>query len=76
MRVFGSRARGDSRAHSDIDLLVRFEPGRGLLDLAGFKLELEELLGCAVDVVTEAGLSPYLREQILRDAVPLVSEAP
>ena len=76
VRVFGSRARGDNGPHSDLDLLVRFEPGRGLLDLAGFKLELEELLGCAVDVVTEGGLSPYLREQILRDAVPLDPEAP
>ncbi|RLB50860.1 MAG: nucleotidyltransferase [Deltaproteobacteria bacterium] len=75
VRVFGSRARGDNDPDSDLDLVVQLEPGRGLLDLAGFKLELEALLGCSVDVVTEAGLSPYLRDQILRESVPIDLEA-
>ena len=68
VRVFGSHALGVARETSDLDLLVDLEPERDLLDLAGFKLDLEDLLGCEVDVLTEAGLSPYLRKLILRDA--------
>ncbi len=71
LRVFGSRARGQAGPTSDLDLLAEFEPGRDLLDLIGFKQEVEALLGCPVDVVTEAALSPYLRERVLREAVPL-----
>ncbi len=71
LRVFGSRASGLATATSDLDLLVQLKPDRDLLDLAEFKADLEELLGCKVDVVTEAGLSPYLRERILRTARPL-----
>ncbi len=71
LRVFGSRASGLVTATSDLDLLVQLKPDRDLLDLAEFKADLEELLGCKVDVVTEAGLSPYLRERILRTARPL-----
>ena len=69
--MFGSRGRGGARASSDLDLLVDLQPGRDLLDLAGFKLDLEEILGCKVDVVTERRLSPYLRERILAKARPL-----
>jgi predicted nucleotidyltransferase len=50
---------------------VDLKPACDLLDLAGFKLDLEEALGCEVDVVTEAGLSPYLRKRILAEARPL-----
>ena len=71
LRVFGSRGRAGARASSDLDLLVDLEPARDRLDLTGFKLDLEEALGCEVDVVTEAGLSPYLRERILAEARPL-----
>lgn len=71
VRVFGSRARGDARAHSDVDLLVRLDAGRTLLDLAALRSALEDLLGCPVDIVTEAGLSPYLRDDILAEAIPL-----
>lgn len=71
LRVFGSRGRGEARANSDLDLLVDLRPGRDLLDLAGFKLDLEEVLGCQVDVVTEKSLSPYLRERIVAEARPL-----
>jgi predicted nucleotidyltransferase len=53
------------------DPLVGLEPGRGLLDLVAIKQDLEDELGCRVDVVTEAALSPYLRQQVLREAVPL-----
>ncbi len=71
LRVFGSRAAGTVTASSDLDLLVDLESKRDLLDLVEFKLDLEDLLGCEVDVVTEGGLSPYLRDRILRDAKPL-----
>ena len=56
---------------SDLDLLVEMEPGRSLLDLVAIKQDLEELLGCKVDVVTEAAVSPYLRERVLNEAVLL-----
>jgi predicted nucleotidyltransferase len=71
LRVFGSQGRGAASPASDLDLLVDLGPGRDLLDLAGFKLDLQELLGCKVDVVTEKSLSPYLRERILAEARPL-----
>lgn len=73
VRVFGSRARGDARPDSDLDLLVRFETGRSLLDLVGLKLELEDLLGIKVDVVSERGLSRYIRERVLAEARPLAA---
>jgi predicted nucleotidyltransferase len=71
LRVFGSRARRGGTRTSDLDLLVDLAPDRDLLDLAAFKLDMEELLGCQVDVVTEAGLSLYLRDRILAEARPL-----
>ena len=73
VRVFGSRARGDARPDSDLDLLVRFEDGRSLLDLVGMKLALEELLGVRVDVVTERSLSRYIRDRVLAEARPLAA---
>ncbi|MBI1292241.1 nucleotidyltransferase [bacterium] len=71
VRVFGSRARGDARPGSDLDLLVEFEKGRSLLDAIGLEQELAELLGLPVQVLTPAGLSPHLREKILSSAVTL-----
>jgi hypothetical protein len=71
LRVFGSQGRGEAREGSDLDLLVELQPGRDLLDLVGFKLDLEDVLGCPVDVVTEGSLSPYLRKRILAEARPL-----
>lgn len=71
VRVFGSVARGEGRAESDLDLLVDLAPGRDLLDLVAIKQDIEELLGREVDVVTEAAVSPYMREAILRDAIAL-----
>jgi predicted nucleotidyltransferase len=69
--VFGSVARGDADEQSDIDVLVQMEPGRSLLDLGGLQYDLEQLLGCRVDVVTEQGLKARLREEILSEAVTL-----
>jgi len=71
VRVFGSVIRGTATEASDIDLLVAFEPDRSLLDLIGFKQDLQELLGRKVDVVSEGGLSPYLKDRILQEAQPL-----
>lgn len=71
VRVFGSVARGEESLRSDLDLLVNFEPGRSLLDLIGLAQELEQMLGHKVDVVSEEGLSPYLRDRILDEAIAL-----
>lgn len=70
-RVFGSVARGEADARSDVDLLVEMEPGRSLFDLGGLQYELERLLGRPVDVVTVRGLKSRIRDQVLREAVPL-----
>ncbi|SPE33323.1 conserved hypothetical protein [Acidobacteriia bacterium SbA2] len=69
VRVFGSVARGEADAQSDIDLLVEFEPDRSLLDHAALWLELQELLGCKVDVVSVAGIKARIRDRVLREAL-------
>ena len=71
IRIFGSVARGEADQDSDVDVLVDMEPGRSLLDLGGLLMELQELFGRPVDVVTETGLRPRIRERVLREAVPL-----
>ncbi|MBL8769150.1 MAG: nucleotidyltransferase family protein [Planctomycetes bacterium] len=71
VRVFGSVARGEATATSDIDFLVELEPGRSLLDLGGLQFELEQLLGRHVDLVTERGLKERIRAHVLREAVPV-----
>ena len=65
------RLRGEADAASDLDLLVHLEPGRSLIELGALLAELEAELGAPVDLVTEAGLRPALRERVLRDAVPV-----
>lgn len=69
--MFGSVARGEARADSDVDFLVDLEPGRSLLDRVALIQDLEDLLGCRVDVATEKGLKDRVRERVLREAVPL-----
>jgi predicted nucleotidyltransferase len=71
IRVFGSVARGDARPDSDIDLLIDASAATTSWFPAGLILDLEELLGCRVEVVTERALNPYLRDRVLREAVPL-----
>jgi uncharacterized protein len=71
VRVFGSLVRGTNKDTSDIDLLVDFSADKSLLDQVGLKQDLEALLGCSVDVVEPGGISPYLAESILAEAVPL-----
>jgi uncharacterized protein len=71
VRIFGSVARGDFDEKSDLDFLVEMEPGRSLLDHASLLLDLEKLLGCKVDVVSEKGIKARIRERVLKEARPL-----
>ena len=71
VRIFGSVARGDAGPDSDLDVLVDMEPGRSLFDMGGLLTDLQELLGCHVDVVTEKGLRERIRDRVLKEAVPL-----
>jgi predicted nucleotidyltransferase len=68
VRIFGSAVRGEEGAESDIDLLVELEPERSLFDLGGLQDELQLLLGCEVDIVTEKGLHWYIRDQVINEA--------
>jgi predicted nucleotidyltransferase len=71
VRLFGSAARGEDRAESDLDLLVDMEDGRSLVDHVALKQDLEDLLGREIDVVTERSLHPRLRDRVLREAEAL-----
>ncbi|PWB54281.1 MAG: nucleotidyltransferase [Candidatus Methanoperedenaceae archaeon] len=71
VRIFGSLARGEASEDSDIDFLVDMEPGRSLFDLGGLLMDLQKLLAQKVDVVTEKGLRPRIRERVLKEALPL-----
>ena len=62
VRIFGSVGRGEARPDSDVDFLVDMEPGRTLFDMGGLLMDLRDLLGLPVDVVTEQGLKPRIRE--------------
>src|SRR6266511_505368 len=71
VRVFGSVARGEADAASDIDFLVDLEPGRSLLDLGGLVMDLADLLRRPVDVVTTRGLGARMRQRVLNEAIPV-----
>jgi predicted nucleotidyltransferase len=71
VRIFGSVARGDTTGASDLDLIVRFEPGRSLLDHGGLVIDLRELLGIRVDVIDEEAMRPRFRQHVEREAIPL-----
>ncbi len=68
LKVFGSVARGEEREDSDIDMLVRFVQPVSLLTLVRMERELSALLGRKVDLVTEQGISPYIRDSVLASA--------
>ena len=70
--VFGSFVRGVQKPDSDVDLLVEFEPGRSLLDLSGLRLDLIEVLGRDVDVVTRNALHPAMRDAVLAEQVEIL----
>jgi uncharacterized protein len=71
VRVFGSVARGTAGEKSDIDFLIEPNPSWSLLDLIGFKQDLEDLLQRSVDIVTEKGLHQRIKARVLQEAVPL-----
>jgi hypothetical protein len=70
VRIFGSVARGDNQDESDIDFLVEFDKGRTLFDLVRLRLDLQELLGATVEVVTPNSLR-YIRDRVVAEAQPL-----
>lgn len=69
--IFGSYARGEEKKESDIDVLVRFGEGATLLHLTGLGFYLEDLFGVPVDVVSERALHPMMRDDVLRELVPV-----
>jgi len=71
VRIFGSVARGDATAASDLDLIVRFDPGRSLFDHGGLLMDLQDLLGVKVDVIDEGGMRPRFRQHVMKEAVAL-----
>jgi predicted nucleotidyltransferase len=71
IRVFGSVARGEAMADSDLDLLVDVDRGHGYLDMAGFALGVEDELGVFTQVATPGGLKLRIRDRVLREAVAL-----
>lgn len=71
LALFGSYVKGRTHRHSDIDFLVEFKKDADLLDQAGLKIELQELLKRKVDVVTPNALSKYFRSQVMSEAVYL-----
>ena len=70
--IFGSFARGDATANSDVDFLVEFEEGRTLIDLSGLRLDLQDVLGRDVDVATPRSLHPKRRDRILGELIPVL----
>lgn len=71
VRIFGSTVRGQSRPDSDVDFLIDAGPDTSSWFPAGLILDLEQLLGRPVEVVTEKGLNPFIRDYVLREAVAL-----
>ena len=71
VRIFGSVARGEAGSDSDVDFLVKMAPERSLLDHVALWQDLEDLLGRKVDLVSEKALHRLMRDQILKEAVPL-----
>ena len=68
VRIFGSVAEGKADEASDVDFLVDMAPGRSLFDMGGLLMDLQDLLGRKVDVVTEAGLHWYIRDRVIQQA--------
>jgi len=71
VRLFGSVARGDAIETSDVDFVARFESGRSLLDLGGLLMDLRELLGVKVDLVSEGALTGRFGDIVRQETVPL-----
>ena len=69
--IFGSYARGEQKKNSDIDILVQPRKGMGF-EFAGIEIELSEELGMRVDLVSYNGLSPYIKEKVLKQEVKII----
>jgi len=69
IRIFGSVARGENNSDSDLDLLVDIESGHSLLDRIALIQELEDFLGCKVDVVKSQNLPLLIRDKVLNEAI-------
>ena len=70
--IFGSFARGMPREDSDLDILVEFDGEKSLLDLVALQLELEDVLGRGVDVLTYRALHPRIKEEVLQEQVAIL----
>lgn len=71
IRIFGSVARGDAIESSDLDLIVRFDRDRTLFDHGELVMDLRDLLGVEVDVISEAGMRDRFRNHVTKEAIPL-----
>ena len=71
VRIFGSLARGDATESSDVDLIVRFDPDRTLFDHGDLIMDLRDLLGVDVDVISEGGMRTRFRAHVMKEAIPL-----
>ncbi len=71
VRFFGSVARGTESPESDVDLIVDLEPGRTLVDLAALREEAATILGVSIDIATPDRLKDHIRDEVLREALPL-----
>ena len=72
LRIFGSVARGEETENSDIDFLIDYDPSKTSSWFpGGLLMDLQELLECKIDLVTDKGLSPLIRERVLKEAKPL-----
>ncbi|MHA1310584.1 MAG: nucleotidyltransferase family protein [Candidatus Helarchaeota archaeon] len=68
IKIFGSYARGEANLESDLDVIVEFSERKSLLEIVGIEQELEDVLGIKVDLLTEASISPYLRDRIEKES--------
>jgi predicted nucleotidyltransferase len=71
IRLCGSMARGEAGPNSDVDFLVDFEPGRSLLDQGGLLMDLQEILGCRVHIISEGSLQQRYRDRVISEAIPI-----
>ncbi len=72
--IFGSAARGEERIDSDIDVLVEFSEVKSLFEMVGIELDLADALGKKIDLVTEAAISPYIKDKVMKDLVVIYNE--
>jgi predicted nucleotidyltransferase len=67
--IFGSYARNEATPNSDLDLIIEFPEGTSLIDHIGIEFELSEALNMKIDLLSQNGISPYIKDQIMKEAV-------